>query len=329
NVATSPLDTLTLQTRRNTLSFHEEGPASLQTHGVSWSRGVEEGTVESVAARYIEEDNLYRATSFGTTFTPIASRTWEVRANYARPASDSAGVAVSMTYRHRDATVGPSGVATDGTFLLSAPDADLSASTSAKVANHAVVEGGVVARYLGGGYGVAPMAAVRYDLGKNNAVFVKGLIRARESDNMGGGTTMPLVTSIHDQNDATARKELAFGIQRQGVDDGTYVIEVSSQRVGETVRAFFEGDFLTDFDSVYFFDGNLIRQYRAAATHRLSNAVSGAVNALYGQIGGDIAAPSAAAYGITSNRGYYWTASASVEVIPTRTGVAPLFHRSR
>jgi hypothetical protein len=329
NVATSPLDTLTLQTRRNTLSFHEEGPASLQTHGVSWSRGVEEGTVESVAARYVEEANLYRATSFGTTFTPLASRTWEVRANYARPASDAPGVAVSMTYRHRDATVGPSAVASDGTLIVSAPDADLSASASANVANHAQVEGGVVARYLGGGYGVAPTAAVRYDLGKNNAVFVKGLIRARESAGMGAGTTMPLVTSIHDQSDATARKELAFGIQRQGADDGTYVVEVSSQRVGETVRAFFEGDFLTDFDSVYFFDGNLIRQYRAAATHRLSNTVSGAVNALYGQIGGDVAAPSAAAYGITSNRGYYWTASASVEVIPTRTGVALLFHGSR
>ena len=329
DVATSPLDRLSLQTQRNTLSFHEEGPASLQTHGVSWSRGVEEGTVESVAARYIEEDNLYRATSFGTSFTPIASRTWEVRANYARPAGDSPGVAVSMTYRHRDATVGPSAVAADGTFIVSAPDADLSASASTKIADRAQVEGGVVARYLAGGYGVAPMAAARYDLGNNNAVYVKGLIRARESDNIGAGTTMPLVTSIHDQSDATARKALAFGIQRQAGNDGSYVVEVSSQRVGETVRAFFEGDFLTDFDSVYFFDGNLIRQYRAGVTHRLSNTVSGTVNALYGQIGGDVAAPSAAAYGITSNRGHYWTASASVEVIPTKTGVALLFHGSR
>ncbi|HYB53480.1 MAG TPA: hypothetical protein VEG84_06415, partial [Thermoanaerobaculia bacterium] len=329
DVATSPLDVLTLQTRRNTLSFHDEGPASLETHGVSWSRGAEEGTVESVAARYIEEDNLYRATSFGTSFTPIASRTWEVRANYSRPAGDSAGVAVSMTYRHRDAMTGPSGVSSDGTFIVSAPDADLSASTSTKLSGRSEVEGGVVARYLGGGYGIAPMAAARYDLGAGNTVYVKGLIRARESTVIANGTTMPLVTSIHDQNDATARKELAVGIQRQAGNDGSYVLEVSSQRVGETVRAFFEGDFLTDFDSVYFFDGNLIRQYRGALTHRLSDKLSGTVNALYGQIGGDVAAPSAAAYGISSNSGHYWSASASVEVIPTKTGVALLFHGSR
>jgi hypothetical protein len=297
---------------------------------VSWSRdgGAEEGTVESVAARYIEETNLYRATASGTTFSPIASRTWEVRANYARPAGDSPGVSVAMTYRHREGTVGPSGVSTDGTFLLSAPDADLSASASAKLSSNALVEAGVVARYLSGGYGVAPTATVRYDLGDQTAVFVRGLWRARESG-IGVGTTMPLVASIDDRGEATSRKGFAFGLQRRAGDGGSYLIEVSSQRVGEAVRAFFEGDFLTDFDSVYFFDGNLVRQYRATATHRLSDTVSGSINALYGTIGSDVAAPSADAYGISSNRGHYWSARASVEIIPTHTGVAVLVRGSR
>ena len=329
DVATSPLDHLSLQTRRNTLSFHEDGPASLETHGVSWSRGVEEGTVESVTARYVEETNLYRATATGpASISPIASRTWEVRANYARPATDSPGVTVSMTYRHREGTTGPSGVSTDGTFLVSAPDADLSAATSTKLSSHAQVEGGVVARYLSGGYGLAPTATVRYDVGDQTAVFVKGLWRAKESG-IGGGTTMPLVLSIDDRSDATATKEFAVGLQRNGDDGSSFLVEVSSRRVGESVRAFFEGDFLTDFDSVYFFDGNMVRQYRASGTHRLSNSVSGTVNAMYGTIGSDLAAPSAAAYGITSNSGHYWSARASVEIIPTHTGVAVLVRGAR
>ena len=32
-----------------------------------------------------------------------------------------------MTYRYKEASVGPSGVGADGAFLRSAPDADLSA----------------------------------------------------------------------------------------------------------------------------------------------------------------------------------------------------------
>jgi len=329
DVATSPLDRLSLQTRRNTLSFHNDGPASLETHGVSWSRGAEEGTVESVAARYIEETNLYRATATGpTSISPIASRTWEVRANYARPTTDSPGVTVSMTYRNREGTTGPSGVSTDGTFLVSAPDADLSAAASTKLSSHAQVEGGVVARYLSGGYGLAPTATVRYDVGNQTAVFVKGLWRAKESG-IGGGTTMPLVLSIDDNSDATATKEFTIGLRRNGDDGSSFLVEVSSRRVGESVRAFFEGDFLTDFDSVYFFDGNMVRQYRASATHRLSNSLSGTVNGMYGTIGSDVAAPSAAAYGITSNSGHYWSARASVEIIPTHTGVAVLVRGAR
>ncbi|HEX7253724.1 MAG TPA: hypothetical protein VF376_12645, partial [Thermoanaerobaculia bacterium] len=46
-------------------------------------------------------------------------------------------------------------------------------------------------------------------------------------------------------------------------------------------------------------------------------------------IGSDVAAPSAAAYGITSNSGHYWSARASVEIIPTHTGVAVLVRGAR
>src|SRR5262249_16679168 len=146
DVATSSEDHLRVAARRHTLSFRDDGPASLQTQGVSWSRDGAEGSAESVAARYIEETNLYRATSAGTSFFPLAWRTWEVKARYARPAGDNPGVAVAMTYRHRDGTVGPSGVGSNGAFLLSAPDADLQASTSVKAFSGVEVEGGVIAR---------------------------------------------------------------------------------------------------------------------------------------------------------------------------------------
>jgi hypothetical protein len=106
-------------------------------------------------------------------------------------------------------------------------------------------------------------------------------------------------------------------------------LEVSEQRMGELVRAFFEGDFLTDFDSVYLLDGNNVRQFKAAIQQRLSNTLSGNVTVRYGSIDGEVAGGSRASYGITSNQGRFWSARAAVEVLPTRTGIAVLVRRIR
>jgi Carboxypeptidase regulatory-like domain len=311
-----------LSTRRNTLSFGDS-PASLQSHAVSWSRGAEEGRVESVAARYIEETNLYRATALGTTIFPLASRTWEINGRYGRPATDAPGVAVSMTYRHREATVGPSGVGAQGTFFQSAPDADLAASTSVRVGERGEVEGGVVARYLGSAgtaYGLAPAMTARYTIG-GTTVYVRGLYRVAGST-QGAPTVMPRVASIEDNQEPASTQALATGFRYQAGRDTALSFEASEQRMGELVRAFFEGDFLTDFDSVYLLDGNSVRQYKATLQHRLTDTLSGNLSVRYGSIDGDVTEQSAAAYGIERNAGRFWSARAAVEVLPTKTGIA-------
>ena len=58
--------------------------------------------------------------------------------------------------------------------------------------------------------------------------------------------------------------------------------------MGELVRAFFEGDFLTDFDSVYLLDGNSVRQYRATVEKRLTDTLAGSVSVRYGSIDGEV-----------------------------------------
>ncbi len=319
-----------VSTRRNNLSF-SDNPASLQTHSVSWSRGEEQGRVESVAARYIEETNLYRETSLGGTIFPIASRTWVVDAQYGRPASlDAAGVSVGMTYRHWEASVGPSGIGADGGLVQAAPDADLTASTSFKVTDRAEVEGGVVARYLGasaGAYGIAPIATVRYNVG-GATVYARGLYRVLGSTSQ-ATAVMPRIASVEESLEPASTRSLAVGLQRKVGADSQVSLEVSQARIGEIVRTFFQGDFLTDFDSVYLLDGNSVRQYKASVTQRLSNTVSANISARYGSIDGNVAAPSAEAYGIANNAGRFWSASASVEVLPTRTGVAVLVRNIR
>ncbi|HEV8609250.1 MAG TPA: carboxypeptidase-like regulatory domain-containing protein [Thermoanaerobaculia bacterium] len=322
DVATSPVDQVRLSSRRHSIHFGEDSPASLQSHGVSWSRGAREGSVESVGARYIEEANLYRATALGTSFFPVASRTWEVNARYARPAEDTPGVSVAMTYRHREATVGPSGVGSEGAFFLTAPDADLSASTSLRLFPNTEVEGGVVARYLAGGYGIAPRATVRYDLGNGAVLFVRGLYRVAEPG-IGNGTVLPRVSSIEENAEPASREGYAVGIERRA-GDSSFKFEASTQRMDEVVRAFFEGDLLTDFDSVYFFDGNSVRQVQASARHRLSDTLAGSVAVRYGDVRGSIASDSATSFGITGSDGHYWSARAAVEIVPTKTGVAIL-----
>jgi hypothetical protein len=323
DVAMSPLDRVSLTTRRHTLNLHDDRTASLQTHGVSWSRDNEEGRVESVAARYVEETNLYRATSPGSTFFPLASRTWEVRANYARPATDSPGVAVAMTYRHREGTIGPSGVGSDGAFLMSAPDGDLSAGSSVRVSSRAEVQGGVVARYLAGGYGIAPSLGANYDVGGKTYVFVRGLYRVAESGTA-SGTVLPLVTSVEENNEAISSRGFVVGLERAAGPDGSFRLEASDQRINETVRAFFEGDFLTEFDSIYLFDGNSVRQYKLSGSHRLTDKLSGSIGLRYGRIAGDPASGSEKNYGITDNKGHFWSARAAVEIVQTHTGVAVL-----
>ncbi len=319
-----------VSTRRNVL-FLNDSSASLQTHAVSWSHGAEQGRVESVAARYVEETNLYRATALGTTIFPLSSRTWEVNGAYGRPSTlDAPGVAVGMTYRHREASVGPSGVGADGVFVQSAPDADLSASTAFRVSDQLEVEGGVVARYIGSaaaGYGIAPVATIRYTIG-GATVYARGLYRAVGSTS-DATFVMPRVTSIEEGREPAATRSLAVGLQRKVGRDSSVQLEVSEQRMGELVRAFFEGDFLTDFDSVYLLDGNNVRQYKAAIQQRLSNTLSGNVTVRYGSIDGDVAGRSRASYGITSNQGRFWSARAAVEVLPTRTGIAVLVRRIR
>jgi hypothetical protein len=327
-VAPSDVDHLSVASRRHTLSFRDDRPASLQSHSVSWSRGAEEGSAESVAARYVDEANLYRATSAGTSFFPLASRTLEVKARYARPVSDSPGVSVGMTYRHREGTIGTSAVGNDGALLLSAPDADLTAAATARLFSGAEVEAGVVGRYLSGGYGVAPRIEARYHVGGDTYVFVRGLHRVADSR---GITTavLPLIASIEDDKEAMSRKAFAAGIVRGAGSDATFRVEATSQRISEAVRAFFESDFLTDFDSVYLFDGNLLRQYTGTLTHRLTDTVSGTVAVRYATIEGELAPDSAAAFSITGNRGRFWTARAGIELIPTRTGVAIVFRGAR
>ena len=123
----------------------------------------------------------------------------------------------------------------------------------------------MIARYLSGGYGLAPVAAVRYDLGNQTTAFVRGLLRARESGT-GNATAFPLVVSIEESSEATSRKGFTVGIEHRDGNGSLLRIEASNQRVSEAVRAFFEGDFLTEFDSVYLFDGNLVRQYQGYAS---------------------------------------------------------------
>jgi hypothetical protein len=328
DVAPSDLDHVRVTSRRNTLSFHDDRPASLQSHSVSWSRGAEEGSAESVAARYVDEANLYRATSAGTSFFPLASRSLEVKAKYARPAGDSPGVSVGMTYRHREGTVGPSAAGNSGALLLSAPDADLSAAATVRLSSRLDLEGGVVGRYLSGGYGIAPRLEARYRVGDQTYIFVRGLHRVADSAGI-NTAVLPLVTSIDDSREAMSRKGFSAGIERSGSGDGTWRIEASNQRVSEAVRAFFESDFLTDFDSVYLFDGNVVRQFQATLTHRLTDTVSGTIAVRYGRIDGQLAPDSASVFSITGNTGRFWTARAGIEVLPTRTGVALLMRGAR
>jgi hypothetical protein len=323
DVASSAQGRVRLTTRRHSIQFGDDGPASLQSHGVSWSRGGEEGHVESVGARYIEEANLYRATGLGTTFFPLASRTWEVQGRYARPADETPGFALAMTYRHREGSVGPSGVGSQGAFFQTSPDADLQASTSVRLSSRAEIEGGALARYLGGGYRIAPRAVARYDLGHGTVLFVRGLHSVTQAKT-GSGTVLPRVTSIEDSLEPAAGQAWAFGIEQRGAQDSSVRFEVSNQRIEEVVRAFFEGDFLTDFDSVYLLDGNTVRQYQASARRRLSDSVAGTVNVRYGEVGGELSSDAAASYGLSESAGRFWSARASVEVLPTGTGIALL-----
>lgn len=330
DVATATNDHVSVSTRRNNLSF-ADSPASLQTGAVSWSRGAEQGRVESIGARYIEETNLYRATALGTTIFPVSSRTWEVDGQYGRPATqDAPGVSVGMAYRYSEASVGPSGVGADGVLVQAAPDADLTASTAFRVGDRLELQGGVVARYLGnapGGYGIAPAATVRYTVA-GTTVYVRGLYRALGSTSE-ATAVMPRIASIEDNQEPASTRAFAVGLQRNAGANSQLQFEASEQHMGELVRAFFQGDFLTDFDSIYLLDGNAVRQYKASVTQRLSNTVSGNVSVRYGSIDGAVAGPSAANYGISSNPGKFWSARASVEILPTRTGIALLVREIR
>jgi len=186
----------------------------------------------------------------------------------------------------------------------------------------------VVGRYLGStAYGIAPAATLRYDLGPAT-LYVRGLYRVVEST-PGAPTIMPRVGSIEDNQEPASTQAYAVGLDRKVGRDTSLQIEASQQKMGELVRAFFEGDFLTDFDSVYLLDGNTVRQYRAAIQQRLSDTLASSISVRYGSIDGSVTPEGAASYGITGNAGKFWSARASIEILPTHTGVAVLVHGIR
>jgi hypothetical protein len=320
DVAPSPLDHVRMTTRRNQVSFGDQGPASLQAHQVMWDRGDEHGTVESAAARYIEEAGLYSATARGTSLFPLASRTLELQAAYTRAATDTPGLSAAMTYRRREGLGSASGVTSNGTYFPAAPDADLSAAASVRLGSRAQLEGGVVARYLAGGYGIAPRAVALYELPDGSVVFVRGLYRVAASGTS-TGTAMPRVASIDDSNEPAARHSVAAGFERHG-EDGSFRFQASQQKLDEVVRAFFDGDLLTDFDSVYLMSGNTVRQLDASVQHRLTRKLAGTASVRYGKIDGAVKPEAATAYGIQDSQGTFWTARAGVEILQTKTGVA-------
>ena len=320
DVAPSAQDHVRMTTRRNQISIGADGPASLQSHQVMWDRGDEHGTVESAAARYIDEVGLYRATAHGTTLFPLASRTLELQAAYSRAATDTPGISVGMTYRRREGMGSTSGVSTDGTTFAAAPDADLSAATSTRVGGRMEVEGGVVARYVAGGYGIAPRAVVRYELSDGSFLFVRGLYRVASAGTT-TGTVMPRVASIDNTNEPASSRSLSAGFEHTG-DSGSFRFQASQQKLDEVVRAFFDGDFLTDFDSVYLMSGNTIRQLDGSGQTRLTQTLTGTAGVRYGTIDGAVRPDAASVYGIGDSKGTFWTARAGIDLLPTKTGVA-------
>ena len=150
DVAPSADERVQLSTRRNTLTFGDD-PASLQTNTVSWSRGDEKGRVESVAARYIEETNLYRATALGTTHLPARlADLGGQRPTTRGPRRTRRASPWAMTYRHREAARRAlRRRRRRACSSQSAPDADLAASTPCALSDAREIEGGVVGRYVG------------------------------------------------------------------------------------------------------------------------------------------------------------------------------------
>jgi hypothetical protein len=325
HVSPTAFQNIRLSTRRNNVSFGDDRPATLKAHAVSWSRRGEEGRVESVAARFIEEDQFYSATGAGIAFFPLASRTWEVNGRYARPAREELpGVSLGVTYREREATVGANGAGVDGAFFQSSPDADLWASAIVRISERLQAEGGAVGRYDATGYGVAPRVAARYQLADGAVLYVRGLARVTEKEAAIPGTVLPRIGSIEETFEPASRVHYAAGLQTGVGSSSGLAVEVSEQEIDEVVRAFFEGEFLTDFDSIYLLPGNTLRQTKASARHKFTETVAGSVSASWGQVDGDIDAAASTVYGIQSADGNFWSARASVEILPTGTGVAIL-----
>ena len=239
-----------LTTRRNQVSFGDQGPASLQAHQVIWDRGDEHGTVESVAARYIEETGLYRATSHGTSLFPLASRTWELNAQYGRAATDTPGVSVAMTYRRREGT-GPDGVVhgrhapprrsrrgprRGDVGRAWATEARSRAASSRATSPAATAS--LRARWRATSSPTRPSCSC--------AASTEWPSPARPTARL-----LPRVASIDDTDESASSHSVAAGLERKGDQGASFRVQASQQKLDEVVRAFFDGDFLTDFDSVY------------------------------------------------------------------------------
>ena len=193
-----------------------------------------------------------------------------------------------MTYRHREAAWVRPASASDGCFFQSAPDADLAASTSVhvEITSESRRRGSRRATW----HRPPPTASLPSRPRANGRSLRPSTSAASIAwpARLGAPTVMPRVGSIEDNQEPAATQAFAAGLEQQRRARLSAQLEVSEQRMGELVRAFFEGDFLTDFDSVYLLDGNSVRQYKASVQQRLTDKLAGSVTVRYGSIDGDV-----------------------------------------
>jgi Carboxypeptidase regulatory-like domain len=323
DVTPSSSQSIRAHAMRQALDFADGLPgARLATESISWSQGDEGGgdSESSVTARYWSEENLNRGS---LALFATSSNDSQISGRFSQRFGADRSLAVAVTLRRREGAF-----SSDQTPVRrSMTDGDLSVSGRSAVAGPLSLEAGLVSRIRAGDARMAPRALAQYELAPGATIFVSGLYRVTGSD-VAGDAALPRLTTIDDDLGPASRYAIGAGFQTGDGSGNVARIQASERRVDEVARVFFEGDLLADVDSVYVFDGNRVREVTGHFSQRWAE-FNTALEARYGTIDGEVNPRVTEVSGVRDDAGHFWSARATLELRPTKTGIAVLVRSVR
>jgi len=314
----------------NSLDTAETGQdrMGLQSHRLSWSRGVGARGHSQVAAHYIEENNFYSRGVSGSMAMPSGSREWNLEGSYASSVGQRSSVEAGFNYRERQFELAGSG---DPLFdgILPGERVDVFGRAGTSVTPSVLVEYGVYSTMRDGSLSFAPQGGVVLQLGDDWRAATAASLRVHE-DPVEARRFNDFRTghySDYSSCEGSSSECYQVSVAKMDGDQERMSFGAIHRTFDETLRLQFDDNFFNYRENLQLVRGDTVPELQFALTQRLSPNILARVESSLGIGGGGRLALDENEH--FENEVSYLVTSVDTRFEQTATGVLVAFHQLR